>query len=89
MVYYLAGGIGSAIAGGIWSAEIPRRLTQLLGDPALAASAYDDPFTFASTYPIGTPERIALQTTYNEIQRKILIVSFTCTATNRPKRLSI
>lgn len=57
---YLAGGIGSAIGGGIWTAVVPGKIEQYMGNPALAASAYRDPITFARTWAMGTPERIAI-----------------------------
>lgn len=40
-------------------------------------NAYGDPFTFATTWPVGTPERAALARAQDEAQRIIVIVG-TC-----------
>ncbi|WRT66018.1 uncharacterized protein IL334_002969 [Kwoniella shivajii] len=79
VVYYLSGGIGSAIGGGIWTTIIPKKLSNYLNDDALVTLAYTNPFKFALMYPPGTPERAAIARAQDEAQRIIVIVG-TCIA---------
>ncbi|SGZ31145.1 BQ5605_C047g12317 [Microbotryum silenes-dioicae] len=72
-IYYLSGGVGAAIGGGIWTNLLPAKLQASL--PAdLAAEAYEDPISFIGTYPVGTPQRTALARGQDETQRIIVIV---------------
>ncbi|WVQ82131.1 hypothetical protein IAT38_004259 [Cryptococcus sp. DSM 104549] len=77
VVYYLAGGIGSAIGGAIWTNMVPDKVDKYLApfnNATLPALAYSNPFGFATAYPIGTPERAALARAQDEAQRVIVIV---------------
>ncbi|WVQ75788.1 hypothetical protein IAR50_005421 [Cryptococcus sp. DSM 104548] len=78
VVYYLAGGIGSAIGGAMWTNIIPNKLNDYLnGDDALIIAAYGNPIGFAKIYAVGTFERDALVRAQDEAQRTIVIVG-TC-----------
>lgn len=48
-----------------------------MNNDTLAASAYADPFTFATTYPYGSEPRMAVARAQDEAQRIIVIVG-TC-----------
>ncbi|SCV73286.1 BQ2448_7212 [Microbotryum intermedium] len=78
-VYYLSGGVGAAIGGGIWTNLLPSKLqTSLPAD--LAAEAYEDPITFISEYGVGTPQHTALARGQDQTQRVIVIVGCCLTA---------
>lgn len=42
-VYYLAGGVGSAIGGGIWTNTVQEKIREYMNNDTLAASAYANP----------------------------------------------
>ncbi|ODN79379.1 hypothetical protein L202_03381 [Cryptococcus amylolentus CBS 6039] len=78
VVYYLAGGIGSAIGGAMWTNIVPNKLQNYLnGDDALITAAYGNPIGYATKYAVGTFERDALVRAQDEAQRTIVIVG-TC-----------
>ncbi|KAK3384609.1 major facilitator superfamily domain-containing protein [Lasiosphaeria ovina] len=62
--YNIGAAFGGAVSGAIWTHVMPNELQSRLakfGDNAtLAASAYNDPLSFAKLYPVSTPERQAL-----------------------------
>ncbi|WVR07865.1 hypothetical protein IAU60_004908 [Kwoniella sp. DSM 27419] len=74
VVYYLSGGIGSAIGGALWTNIVPKKLESYIGDDALVKLAYTNPFKYATTYLPGTPERAAIARAQDEAQRIIVIV---------------
>ncbi|KAL8279884.1 hypothetical protein RQP46_007734 [Phenoliferia psychrophenolica] len=74
LIYYLSGGIGSAIGGGIWTNLVPQKLDAYMGNSTLAASAYGNPLGFIVKYKVGTPERAAVARAHDETQRIIVIV---------------
>merc|ERR1712093_767809 len=74
-VYYLAGGVGSAIAGGIWTNTVPGKIQEYMANDALAAQAYANPFGFATRYAYGTPERMAVARAHDEMQRILCITA--------------
>lgn len=75
-LYYLAGGIGSAIGGAIWSAELPGRLLAATGgDQAMATSIYTDPITWISENGFDNPMRERVAIAYSDSQKNILITS--------------
>lgn len=57
----------------MWQQIIPRELEQQTGNATLASTVYADPFTFALTYPVGTPERDAVIQGYRHVQRLLCI----------------
>ncbi|KAL1408004.1 hypothetical protein Q8F55_004801 [Vanrija albida] len=78
VVYYLSGGIGSAIGGAMWTNIVPNKLDQYLShNQTLVTLAYSNPFGFADKFPPGTPERAAIARAQDEAQRTIVIVG-TC-----------
>ncbi|BGP28642.1 hypothetical protein JCM10296v2_000378 [Rhodotorula toruloides] len=76
-VYYLAGGVGSAIGGGIWSNSVPGKMRSYISNSTLAAQAYANPIGLIAKYPPGTPVREAMSRAHGETQR---ILSITGTA---------
>ncbi|OCF32227.1 hypothetical protein I316_06141 [Kwoniella heveanensis BCC8398] len=75
VVYYLSGGIGSAIGGAMWTNIVPDKLEEYLnGNNTLIQLAYSSPFEYAKLYPPGTPERAAIARAQDEAQRVIVIV---------------
>jgi SIT family siderophore-iron:H+ symporter-like MFS transporter len=57
----------------MWKQLIPNELAKRTGDSTLAATAFADPFTFATTYPVGTIERDAVIQAYRHVQRLLCI----------------
>jgi SIT family siderophore-iron:H+ symporter-like MFS transporter len=57
----------------MWQQIIPGELERQTGNATLAAAVYADPFTFASTYPVGTLERDAVVQAYRHVQRLLCI----------------
>lgn len=55
-------------SGGIWTNLLPPALELYLGNSTLAETAYTDPFGFAATYALGSPEREAVGRAYSEAQ---------------------
>ncbi|GAA6023215.1 hypothetical protein JCM10207_004482 [Rhodosporidiobolus poonsookiae] len=78
-IYYLAGGVGSAIGGGIWSNLVPGKMEAYLGNSTLAAQAYANPLGLIKTYPIGSDVRNAMARAHGETQR-VLSITGTCLA---------
>ncbi|KAH8901790.1 MFS transporter [Coniochaeta sp. PMI_546] len=73
--YNIGSAFGNAVSGAIWTQVLPYALEERLAsiNSTLAVSAYGDPFTAASTYPIGTPERTAIIDAYQHTQRLLCI----------------
>jgi SIT family siderophore-iron:H+ symporter-like MFS transporter len=73
--YNIGSAFGNAVSGAIWTQVLPYALEDRLAsiNSTLAVSAYGDPFTAASTYPIGTPERTAIIDAYQHTQRLLCI----------------
>lgn len=73
--YNVGSAIGNTISGAIWTQLLPSSLqAELSGiNPALAISAYKDPFTAIAEWPMGTPERTAIVSSYQYIQHRITI----------------
>lgn len=72
-MYYLAGGVGSAIGGGIWSNSVPGKMQAYLSNSTLAAQAYANPIGLIAKYPPGTPVREAMSRAHGETQRVLSI----------------
>ncbi|KNG45440.1 mfs general substrate transporter [Stemphylium lycopersici] len=80
----VGGAVGSAISGAIWSTYIPSKLQQYLPEANAAdwSLIYGD-LTISSnytTYPIGSPARIAINQAYQETMRYLLIGALCCAA---------
>lgn len=77
--YSVGSALGNTIAAAIWTNTLPAKMLGNLNAiqhhnaTALAAYAYADPFTFIVEFPIGTPERQAINTSYYEVQRLLCI----------------
>ncbi|KAH0548562.1 hypothetical protein GP486_007894 [Trichoglossum hirsutum] len=72
----LGGAVGSAISGAIWTANIPAKLELYLP----AASKEDAGKIFGSiitalSYPVGSPERSAINRAYQETMDKLLLAA--------------
>ena len=78
MIVSVGGSIGSTIAAAIWTGVFPKKLAKYLPPSAQAdlASIYGD-LTVQSSYPVGSPTRNAIDRSYGETQRLMLITS-TC-----------
>ena len=75
-VVEIGGAVGAAISGAVWTANIPAKLTQYLppanqGDAALIFGN----LTVAKSYMGGTPERAAINRSYQETMNILLIIA--------------
>ena len=80
VVYYMTGGIGSAIGGAIWTNILPSRIPSEFAkfgitNQTILNMAYNDPVQgFRNNFPWGTPEREALSRVQDHAQRIMVIV---------------
>lgn len=76
----LGGAVGSAISGAIWSKNIPVKLNQYLPEAAKsnATAIYND-INNAVIYPMGSPERDAINRAYQETMHTLLIIAICVT----------
>ncbi|KAI8942966.1 ferrioxamine B transporter [Plenodomus lindquistii] len=72
-LYNVGSALGNTVSGAMWQQIIPGELLRQTGNSTLAATVYADPFTFATTYPMGTPERDAVVAAYRHVQRLLCI----------------
>ncbi|KAJ1325374.1 MFS transporter SIT family siderophore-iron:H+ symporter [Microdochium nivale] len=74
--YNIGSGLGNAVSGAIWTQVLPNSLAEYLApiNATLAATTFADPFTAASLYPVGTPERTAIIAAYQGTQKLLCIV---------------
>jgi SIT family siderophore-iron:H+ symporter-like MFS transporter len=68
--YNIGSALGNTVSGAMWQHIIPSELLRQTGS---SAQVYADPFTFATTYPVGTPEREAVILAYRHVQRLLCI----------------
>jgi SIT family siderophore-iron:H+ symporter-like MFS transporter len=71
--YNIGSAFGNTVSGAMWQNIIPSELTRQTGNSSLAATVYADPFTFALSFPVGTPERDAVVQAYRHVQRLLCI----------------
>lgn len=72
----VGGAVGSAISGAVWTANVPAKLQQYLPPSAQGdATMIFGNLTLAQSYPIGGPERIAINRSYQETMNILLIIS--------------
>ncbi|KAF2194237.1 ferrichrome-type siderophore transporter [Zopfia rhizophila CBS 207.26] len=71
--YSIGSALGNTVSGAIWGQVVPGELEGRLGNATEAAVVYGDPFTFATTYPPGTPERDTVIEAYKHVQRLLCI----------------
>ncbi|RDW67667.1 hypothetical protein BP6252_09063 [Coleophoma cylindrospora] len=78
MIANIGGSIGSTIASAMWQGIFPKKLLQYLPADAQAdfASIYGD-LTVQASYPAGSPTKLAINRSYSETQRLMLIAA-TC-----------
>ena len=68
--------MGNAISGAIWTAHLPKKLALYLPDAAKgSAFLIFGNLTMATSYPMGSPERMAINRSYQETMDKLLIVA--------------
>ncbi|RYN19322.1 Siderophore iron transporter [Alternaria arborescens] len=89
----VGGAVGSAISGAIWSTYIPRNLQRYLPAENAAdwATIYGSIVVAADyvTYPAGSPVRIAINRSYQETMRYLLIGALCCAAPIVPLTLCL
>lgn len=72
----IGGAVGSAISGAVWTANIPKKLALYLPPNAKAdAAMIFAKLTVATSYPMGSPERIAINRAYQETMDILLIIA--------------
>lgn len=75
-VVEIGGAVGSAISGAVWTKNIPRKLALYLPLDAQAdALSIFGNLTLAQSFPIGGPERIAINRSYQETMNILLIIA--------------
>ncbi|KAL2438390.1 MFS siderochrome iron transporter 1 [Exophiala dermatitidis] len=78
MVAAMGSSVGSTIAAAMWTGIFPKKLMKNLPDSAKGdfASIYGD-LTVQSSYPPGSPTRIAIDKSYGQTQ-KLMLITATC-----------
>ena len=72
----IGGAVGSAISGAVWSSNLPVKLERYLPSSAEAnASMIFGNLTLAKSYPTGSPEKVAINRSYQETMDMLLIVA--------------
>lgn len=72
----IGGAVGSAISGAVWSSNIPKKLQLYLPEAAKGqATLIFGSLTKAQSYPMGSPERIAINRAYEETMHTLLIIA--------------
>ncbi|KAL8874646.1 MAG: hypothetical protein Q9174_000051 [Haloplaca sp. 1 TL-2023] len=72
----IGGAVGSAISGAVWTANIPRKLSLYLPPEAQAdALLIYGNLTLAKSYPVGGPERLAIDRSYQETMNILLTIA--------------
>ncbi|KAI9803277.1 MAG: hypothetical protein M1825_002068 [Sarcosagium campestre] len=72
----IGGAVGSAISGAVWTAKVPEKLALYLPDGAKdQAMAIFGSLAVAQSYPMGSPERIAINRAYQETMYILLIIA--------------
>ena len=75
-VVEIGGAVGAAISGAVWTANIPRKLGQYLPatDQGDAMMIFGN-LTIAKSYAGGTPQRVAINRSYQETMDILLIIA--------------
>ncbi|KAL8891509.1 MAG: hypothetical protein Q9205_000410 [Flavoplaca limonia] len=72
----IGGAVGSAISGSVWTLNIPKKLAMYLPPEAQAdATLIFGNLTLAQSYPMGGPERLAINRSYQETMNILLIIA--------------
>lgn len=72
----IGGAAGSAIAGAVWTGSLPGKLAQYLPkeQQGMAETIFGN-LTLATSFPVGTPARDAINQAYQETMNSLLIVA--------------
>lgn len=68
--------LGASVSGAIWSQVLPSTLAENLSfqsNATLARAVYGNPFALAAQYPVGTPIREAINSSYRHVQLLLCI----------------
>ena len=72
----VGGAVGAAISGAVWTANLPRKLALYLPPAAKVNSTLIfGNLTLAESYKIGSPERAAINRSYQETMNILLIIA--------------
>ncbi|EFY87657.1 hypothetical protein MAC_06251 [Metarhizium acridum CQMa 102] len=73
--YNIGSALGNTVSGAMWTQLLPEKLNESLSpiNATLGPLAYNSPLTVAPLYPVGTPERTAMISSYQYIQRLLTI----------------
>lgn len=72
----IGGAVGAAISGAVWTANIPKKLELYLPTDAKGdALKIFGSLVVAESYPLGSPERIAIDRAYQETMNVLLIIA--------------
>lgn len=73
--YNIGSALGNAISGALWTQLLPQELDRRLAsvNATLLEEAYGMPLSVITQYPIGTPERDAMVSSYQYIQKMLTI----------------
>lgn len=72
----IGGAVGTAISGAIWRGNIPKKLREYLPSDAQGqATTIFGNISAAISYPMGTPERVAINRAYQETMTTLLTVA--------------
>lgn len=75
-VIEIGGAVGAAISGALWTGNLPGKLALYLpADAKAQAFEIYGNLTLATSFPTGSPERVAINRSYQETMDKILVVS--------------
>ena len=75
----IGGAVGSAISGAVWGQNIPVKLREYLPQGSKdQAQAIFNKIGNAVAYPIGSPQRIAINRAYQETMTILLIIAVCC-----------
>ena len=72
----IGGAVGAAISGAVWTANLPKKLALYLPPTAKAdAALIFGNLTLAASYKVGSPERVAINRSYQETMNILLIIA--------------
>ena len=75
-VLEIGGAVGNAISGAVWTANIPAKLAKYLPpDAQLDATSIYGNLTIAKSFIQGSPERLAIDRSYQETMDTLLIIA--------------
>ncbi|TXT10691.1 hypothetical protein VHUM_02196 [Vanrija humicola] len=84
--FQVGAALGNSMSGAIWTNTMPNALrngleqANIANATALAKDVYGNPVAWIKRYPVGTPERHAVEGAYRDVQRSICIAGMCVTA---------